>query len=80
MQQQPKHTALPHFADELAAWEWLSNLVDDPCVDNYRLAYVDRPGDEMVYDWARDGGCCGSADREVVIAGQVAWIGCNFGH
>lgn len=67
--------------------DWARKIVkasiDDPCVDNYRLA---RKGDKKAvfrYKLQRESGCCGSFD--VVRRCPYDWfreyyIGCNYGH
>jgi hypothetical protein len=52
----------------------------DDCVDNYRFAALDRPGDLRRYRMQRRQGCCGFHDEIVVISGIRYTIGCNYGH
>lgn len=62
------------------AIEWMSKLVDDPCVDNNRLAYLDDTQAMLIYNAQAAKGCCGSFDETVKINGRLATIGCNYGH
>lgn len=71
---------LPKFETEEDAWAWMYEQIDDPCVDNERLAYDDDPEMMREYFSQEENGCCGSFDAEVVINGQEANIGCNYGH
>lgn len=71
--------AVQTFETEDQAWDWLYETVDDPCIDNERIAYADR-AQVRAFDAKASEGCCGSAEYKVNIGGRVAWIGCNFGH
>jgi hypothetical protein len=68
------------FDTEEDARTWMDEQVDDPCVDNYRFAFHDDSDAMAKYGHAEATGCCGSFDREVVVAGRPASIGCNYGH
>lgn len=70
----------PSFATEAEAFEWLFGMVDDPCIDNERFAYLDDDAALAKYDEAILHGCCGQDDYEVVVNGRPATIGCNSGH
>ena len=70
----------PTFATEQDAFAWMRAEVDDPCVDNERLAYHDDADARRDYANQVNTGCCGFFDRAVVIAGRAADIGCNYGH
>jgi hypothetical protein len=67
------------FETEAQAWDWLYERADNDCVDNTRLAYADR-AQVRAYNAQASEGCCGCIDKKVMIAGRLAWIGCNFGH
>jgi hypothetical protein len=62
------------------AEEWMENEVDDPCVDNYRFAYVDDDVAMQIYSELAGEGCCGSFDEEIIVGGRAAMVGCNYGH
>jgi hypothetical protein len=68
------------FATAEQAWDWLASAVDDPCIDNTRLAYLDDPYAVLGYRLQQQDGCCGCYDAAVTIAGRPALIGCNYGH
>lgn len=68
------------FNSEAEAFDWLEQEVDDPCVDNYRFAYIDDEDAMEKYENIRNGGCCGFCDREIFVGGKKAIIGCNYGH
>lgn len=74
---QTEAVALPS-EDEVHAY--LDELVADPCVDNYRIGYLDDMVTLMEYGVARDCGCCARRDVLVYIAGRLAVVGCNYGH
>jgi hypothetical protein len=63
-----------------AAIAWMYDEVDDPFVDNVRTAHVGDEAAMAAYDDARDHGCCGFFDADVVVAGRPAMVGCNYGH
>jgi hypothetical protein len=71
---------IPFFTSEQEAADWMEYEVNDPCVDNYRFAYMDD--DEAVYKYEEqeEQGCCGSFNTVVCINGRDAYIGCNYGH
>ncbi len=71
---------LPQFENEEAAATWMYEYLDDPCTDNYRLAYLNNLDEMGNYFNQRDNGCCGYFDRRIVIGGEEAFIGCNYGH
>lgn len=73
-----EHT--PRFDTEEAAHAFMRAHVDDPCIDNERIAYLDDHDSLRAYDNARAGGCCGFTDVEVLVAGRLAVVGCNYGH
>ena len=77
----PNHTGrFLTFATEEDAWEYLRNYDDDGCVDQKAIGYEDDPASMEAYLRIREGGCCGSFDADVIIAGRKARIGCNYGH
>jgi hypothetical protein len=71
-------TNIPSFETKEEALSWLRDEIDDPCMDNFRFAFDDEPQGE--YMDAQYHGCCGSADRQVIVAGRSAQVGCNYGH
>jgi hypothetical protein len=72
--------SVPYFTDESDAWDWMYEEVDDPCIDNTRLAVIGDKDQEAAYEAQERDGCCGFFDRKVNIAGRLHWIGCNYGH
>lgn len=71
---------IPSFASQQDAGEWMYDQVDDPCVDNYRFAFLDDAEAVTKYEEQRGDGCCGFFDQHVTINGRLAKIGCNYGH
>ncbi len=53
---------------------------DERCIDNYRFSFADDADGMEEYENARDNGCCGSCDYEILVNGHKAYIGCNYGH
>lgn len=53
---------------------------NEPCVDNYRVARVDRRKHVKRYHTQQAKGCCGSHDDKVTIGGVQYLIGFNYGH
>jgi len=49
-------------------------------VDNCRVARKDSPEEMAAYQEAREGGCCGFWDTEILVDGVVFLVGCNYGH
>lgn len=72
--------ATPTFNTLDEAWAWLDEHVGDPCVDNYRFAYIDDVDAMTKYQEKQEAGCCGSCDVTIIVDGKVATIGCNYGH
>jgi len=68
------------FANENVARQWMTQEVDDPCVDNERFAYFDDPAAMQAYADQLKQGCCGFFDENIEVNGRPAKIGCNFGH
>jgi hypothetical protein len=68
------------FPSKEEAINWMYEAVDDPCVDNTRFAFLDDAAALYVYDEQERGGCCGSFDQEILVAGKLATVGCNYGH
>lgn len=56
--------------------------IDDPCVDNERIAEVGSQLQESNYDAAVEDGCCGFYDNEIVhpLTQRRFKIGFNYGH
>lgn len=49
-------------------------------VDNIRFAQTRKPGEMRRFRRAEANGCCGKAERYVIIGTQQYIIGCNYGH
>ena len=71
---------IPSFDTKAEAFDWLTEMVDDSCIDNHRFAYYDDTLAMRLFNQAADEGCCGSCERDVYVAGHLARIGCNYGH
>lgn len=71
--------AIPSFDSEEEAWDWMM-LEDLDCVDNYRFARLNSVEELEEYEKRLGNGCCGYRDCLVVVDGQPAKIGCNYGH
>jgi hypothetical protein len=63
-----------------SAFAWMTAEVDDSCVDNLRVAYLSDEAALLAYEDTKNEGCCGFFDTIVLINGQEATIGCNYGH
>jgi len=71
----------PEFQTEADAWDWLAVQVEmEDCVDNHRFAFEDDDAAMVTYNQAAWDGCCGSCDYDIIVAGRLACIGCNYGH
>lgn len=59
-----------------------TDMEDELCVDNIRIADLDDPVEVSAYETIRDDGCCGSYDRRLVHpeTGKAILVGCNYGH
>lgn len=73
---------LPKFdtKDDAISWLVFEAMKDEDCVDNIRFAYVSDGKEMKAYEDAANSGCCGSFDRTIIVGGQPAIIGCNYGH
>ena len=71
---------IPEFKTKAEAWKWMDNEVNDCCIDNHRFALHGDEEGMAKYDRQKDDGCCGSFDREIIVNGLPAKIGCNYGH
>lgn len=72
---------MPEFASQKAAVDWLyEQMQTEECVDNFRFAFVDDPLGMALYLAKQQDGCCGFFDREILVEGRKAHIGCNYGH
>lgn len=71
---------MPSFATKEEAFEWMTGQVDDPCIDNYRFAFLDDNNMMVEYERKANQGCCGSADYDIMVDGRRAVVGCNYGH
>lgn len=68
------------FATPAEAQEWAREMVDNDCVDNERFAFLDDEDAVGQFRVQSEDGCCGSFEREVVVAGRRALVGLNYGH
>ena len=68
------------FNSKEEAIEWMLQAVNDPCVDNYRLATEDNSEEVAKYNDRQNHGCCGFFDEIVLINNVRTMIGCNYGH
>jgi len=59
-----------------------SDMEEELCVDNMRIASADDPVEVLAYEAIRDDGCCGAYDRRLVHpeTGKTILVGCNYGH
>lgn len=73
-------TEIPTFATLEEAEEWMEQQVDDSCVDNHRYAKCSDGQAVEQYRKQEANGCCGFFDAEVMIAGELWLVGCNYGH
>lgn len=70
----------PHFDTEQAAFDWMIETVDDPCIDNQRFAFEDDHKAICEYAQQEIDGCCGKFDANIIVNDMLAVIGCNYGH
>jgi hypothetical protein len=68
------------FSTYWHAQAWMINLVDDRCIDNIRSTFIESVNGMETYLKRRNRGCCGFFDQEIIISGERALIGCNYGH
>lgn len=68
------------FQDEDSAINWVTDAVNDSCVDNTRFSYLDDPVAMERYWRKENRGCCGSSDFLIKVGEKPAIVGCNFGH
>jgi len=65
---------------------WLKNYIymqvlNEEYIDNLRWADINNPQELVVYQAAKDLGCCGFFDGEVKAPdGKTYKVGCNYGH
>lgn len=70
-----------NFQSETEAKEWmLQYLKDESNLDNYRFAFAHVVEQVEEYKKTCVAGCCGFFDAKIRVAGQIAYIGCNYGH
>lgn len=55
-------------------------LVNDSCIDNYRVCKVGDVESEDKYQKQLEDGCCGFIDREFHFDNDIYRIGFNYGH
>ena len=70
----------PSFDTVEEATEWMYEEVDDICIDNVRFAFNHDTLALEKYEQQCNSGCCGSFDKEIIVNGLLAKIGCNYGH
>jgi hypothetical protein len=58
----------------------LRREVDDPCIDNERVAREDLPQSVSLYERQKANGCCGRHDVTVKRDGLTYRMGLNYGH
>lgn len=74
-------TKVREFDNEAAAHAWMMDcLHGESCIDGYRFAFDDDAEAVARYEAVYDSGCCGYFDRDIIVGGRPARIGCNFGH
>lgn len=71
---------LREFDNHEEAFHWLHKVVDDGCIDNDRFYFYGDKLAEAYFEECAEHGCCGSMEKDVIIAGRAARIGCNYGH
>jgi hypothetical protein len=71
---------LPTFYGEADAKVWMEGMVNDPCINNERFAYIEDHIALVEYYDRQEQGCCGSFDADIIVDGRLAIIGCNYGH
>ncbi len=71
---------MKEFKTKEEAFDWMDEYVDDPCIDNRRVAEVGNVIEEHEYTEATVEGCCGFFDGVVLIGTRLYRIGCNYGH
>ena len=70
----------PTFETKEEAFDWMETIVDDPCIDNHRFAFLDDLNAMTTYENVQATGCCGFFDMKININRREATIGCNYGH
>ncbi len=70
---------MKEFETKADAFDWLLEQ-DLDYMDNERFAYLDDPEQVAAYEDAREHGCCGYVDVDIIVGGRPAMIGCNYGH
>lgn len=71
---------IPSFESQKDAIDYVDEIADDPCTDNFRFAFDDDLKGIAVYEDQKASGCCGFLDLNVVVEGRSATVGCNYGH
>ena len=75
-----KNTLKLEFKTKTEALDWMKEEINDSCIDNERFAYIDNSNDIKEYNLKIKNGCCGFFDKEILVDGKPAMIGCNYGH
>ena len=83
----PTEEFLINWYDNVGKWlagkiNEMVEEIDDPCIDNFRVAEIDNSYEEVAYYTIANAGCCGFEDREVIheVTNRKFRIGCNYGH
>lgn len=75
---------MKRFKTTKEALDWMYREVNDPYIDNERIAEVGNAAEELIYEKIWQEGCCGFWDEIVEIGtkkkAQQYKIGCNYGH
>ena len=71
---------IPSFDSPKAALAWLASDDSLEYSDNFRFAFLDNEGSVRSFEKIARRGCCGSEERDCVVRGRAAIVGCNFGH
>jgi len=60
----------------------LINKINDPCIDNYRVAEIGNILEEEEYKNLQKNGCCGFSDTLIThyASGRKFMLGFNYGH
>lgn len=72
---------MPRVASKREAVDKLSELMEgEEYVDNIRFGIVGDPDSMKEYNSRLKVGCCGYFDMYLIVGGQIALVGCNYGH
>lgn len=69
------------FKTKEEALNYLKHKYEEDCGDNYRFAFLSGDSESLeTYRQRYLQGCCGFEDRIVLVNGEKAVLGCNYGH